>query len=82
MEPVDQLEQDEWLSFEEKKSLLQFDLDNFADLFQSIRNDVVHDGNYYEMQIWLETKSVHGFRIVNRMNVYLVLYGKRMNLVW
>lgn len=52
MKPVDQLEQDEWLSFEEKKSLLQFDLDNFAELFRSIRNDVVHDGNYYEMQIW------------------------------
>ena len=32
-------------------------LENFAELFRQIRNDVVHEGKYYEMQFWARDKE-------------------------
>lgn len=51
------LESDEELPFLKKmlldeKECLEFGMDNFSELFRSIRNDVTHEGNYYEMDLW------------------------------
>lgn len=51
MEPQVELTDEKIIQFERKR-VFNFELKHFAELFRSVRNNVAHEGNYYEMQFW------------------------------
>lgn len=51
MELKEELTYEKKIQFEHKKAF-NFELKHFAELFRAVRNNVAHEGNYYEMQFW------------------------------
>lgn len=51
VELKEELTDEKKIQFEYKRTF-DFELKHFAELFRSVRNNVAHEGNYYEMQFW------------------------------